>query len=411
MRITAILFVFLLVNVTIESIHLELRKRSEEMVRGIYIHIPFCHQICNYCDFNKVFFKNQPVDQYIEALGKEIEMVVSKYPEAFQHVETIFLGGGTPTALSAKQIERLLQLIKQHLPTGKVVEFTSEANPDELSKDKLEALLSGGVNRLSMGGQSFDQTLLEKIGRTHSNEHVYETIELAKKVGFKNISIDLMYGLPGQTMEQWNDTLSKAFALNLPHYSAYSLIVEPKTIFYIQYSKGKLVLPTEDLEAEMYDVLMNEMEAAGVKQYEISNFAKPGFESIHNKIYWDNDEYAGFGAGAHGYINGIRYSNIAPIKKYIETVEAKELPLIHEHEVTLDECIEEQMFLGLRKTEGVPHKIFEQKFAQSMQEKFAKQIEQTVNAGLLELDQQGVRLTRKGRFVGNEVFQQFLIED
>ena len=410
MNFTAILFVFLIVSDTID-IHLELRKRSEEMVRGIYIHIPFCHQICNYCDFNKVFFKNQPVDQYIEALGKEIEMVVTKNPEKFQHIETIFLGGGTPTALSAKQIERLLQIIKEHIPVGEVKEFTSEANPDELSEEKLEALLAGGVTRLSMGVQSFDQSLLQKIGRTHSNEHVYETIELAKNVGFKNISIDLMYGLPGQTMAQWKDTLAKALALNLPHYSAYSLIVEPKTIFYIQYSKGKLVLPTEDLEAEMYDLLMNEMEAAGVKQYEISNFAKAGFDSVHNKIYWDNDEYAGFGAGAHGYIKGIRYSNIAPIKKYIETVEANKLPLIHEHEVTLEERLEEQMFLGLRKTEGVPHHVFEQKFAQSMQEKFPKQIERSVKDGLLELDQQGLRLTRKGRFVGNEVFQQFLIED
>jgi putative oxygen-independent coproporphyrinogen III oxidase len=381
------------------------------MVRGIYIHIPFCHQICNYCDFNKVFFKNQPVDEYIEALGKEMEMVVAQSPESFQHVETVFLGGGTPTALSAKQIERLLQLIKQHIPLHEVIEFSSEANPDELSEDKLVALLAGGVTRLSMGVQSFDQGLLEKIGRTHSNEHVYETVALAKKVGFTNISIDLMYGLPGQTMEQWKDSLQKALALNLPHYSAYSLIVEPKTIFYIQYNKGKLVLPTEDLEAEMYDVLMQEMEAAGLHQYEISNFAKDGHLSVHNKIYWDNDEYAGFGAGAHGYLNGVRYSNIAPIKKYIETIEGNERPLIHEHEVTKSERLEEQMFLGLRKTEGVPHQMFEQKFGESMHHTFEKQIQLNVEAGLLEADEHGVRLTRRGRFVGNEVFQHFLLED
>jgi putative oxygen-independent coproporphyrinogen III oxidase len=381
------------------------------MVRGIYIHIPFCHQICNYCDFNKVFFKNQPVDEYIEALGKEMEMVVAQSPESFQHVETVFLGGGTPTALSAKQIERLLQLIKQHIPLHEVIEFSSEANPDELSEDKLVALLAGGVTRLSMGVQSFDQGLLEKIGRTHSNEHVYETVALAKKVGFTNISIDLMYGLPGQTMEQWKDSLQKALALNLPHYSAYSLIVEPKTIFYIQYNKGKLVLPTEDLEAEMYDVLMQEMEAAGLHQYEISNFAKDGHLSVHNKIYWDNDEYAGFGAGAHGYLNGVRYSNIAPIKKYIETIEGNERPLIHEHEVTKSERLEEQMFLGLRKTEGVPHQMFEQKFGTSMHHTFEKQIQLNVEAGLLEADEHGVRLTRRGRFVGNEVFQHFLLED
>ena len=381
------------------------------MVRGIYIHIPFCHQICNYCDFNKVFFKNQPVDQYIEALGKEIEMVVSSQREKFQSVETIFLGGGTPTALSADQIERLLNIIKQHIPFNHVKEFTSEANPDELSKEKLEALFKGGVNRLSMGVQSFDQTLLEKIGRTHSNEHVYETIALAKEVGFKNLSIDLMYGLPGQTIEQWKDTLNKALALDLPHYSAYSLIVEPKTIFYIQYAKGKLALPTEDLETEMYDILMQEMEKCGLKQYEISNFAKEGYASTHNKIYWDNDEYAGFGAGAHGYVNGVRYSNHGPIKKYIETVESNTIPTIHEHNVTERERLEEQMFLGLRKVEGVQHSIFEKKFNHPMEAIFKEQIYDLTKSGLLENDDLGVRLTRKGRFVGNEVFQQFLLED
>ena len=277
--------------------------------------------------------------------------------------------------------------------------MSSEANPDELTTEKLEALYAGGVNRLSMGVQSFDQGLLEKIGRTHSNDHVYETIEKAKAVGFKNISIDLMYGLPGQTMEQWQSTLGQALALNLPHYSAYSLIVEPKTIFYIQYAKGKLHLPTEDLEADMYDELMRR------------NFAHEGFYSTHNKIYWDNDEYAGFGAGAHGYLAGVRYSNHGPIKKYIEMVMSGARPLLHEHTVTPEEKLEEQMFLGLRKTSGVTHAEFEVKFAQPMAVRYKKTIQQLVKDGLLEHDEIGVRLTRKGRFVGNEVFQHFLLED
>ncbi|MER1989996.1 MAG: radical SAM family heme chaperone HemW [Solibacillus isronensis] len=379
------------------------------MARGVYIHIPFCHQICNYCDFNKVFFKNQPVDEYIEALGREMEMTVAGMPEAFTNIETIFLGGGTPTALSAEQIEKLLSLITKHIPMSSVREFSSEANPDELTIDKLQALYNGGVNRLSMGVQSFDQSLLKKIGRTHSNEHVYETIQNAKNVGFKNISIDLMYGLPGQTMEQWQETLEKALALNLPHYSAYSLIVEPKTIFYIQYAKGKLHLPTEDLEADMYGVLMDTMEAHGLRQYEISNFANEGYESTHNKIYWDNDEYAGFGAGAHGYLEGIRYSNVAPIKKYIETVMTGERPLLHEHEVTGDEKLEEQMFLGLRKSAGVTHEEFEKKFGQPMLSIYKEIIDQLQEEQLIEIDSEGIRLTRKGRFIGNEVFQRFLV--
>lgn len=393
----------------------EMEKTNEKegiaMARGVYIHIPFCHQICNYCDFNKFYFKNQPVDEYIEMLGKEMELATKKYPESFKHIETIFLGGGTPTALSPKQIDRLLELIRTYIPMDNVTEFTSEANPDELSEAKMQALFSGGVNRLSMGVQSFDQELLKKIGRTHSNNHVYETIALAKKVGFRNISLDLMYGLPGQTMAQWQDTLEKAFALEIPHYSAYSLIVEPKTIFYNQYTKGKLHLPTEDLEADMYDVLMNQMEAHGLQQYEISNFAQSGFSSKHNKIYWENDEYAGFGAGAHGYLAGQRYSNHGPLKKYMDAVNAGELPIVYEHVVTENEKREEQMFLGLRKTEGITHSIYEEKFKESMYRDYSNVIEKLVSEGLLEQDTKGIRLTRKGRFVGNEVFQQFLLED
>lgn len=383
----------------------------KKMARGVYIHIPFCHQICNYCDFNKVFFKNQPVDEYIEAIGKEMSLIQKQQPEVFNHIETIYLGGGTPTALSASQITRLLEIIQSQIPTSELVEFASEANPDELTVDKLIALKNGGVNRISLGVQSFDQTLLKKLGRTHSNEHVYETIENARHVGFNNINIDLMYGLPGQTMEQWEDTLEKALALNLPHYSAYSLIVEPKTVFYIQYAKGKLNLPTEDLEAEMYDILMKKMELHDLKQYEISNFAKDGHISTHNKIYWDNDEYVGIGAGAHGYIQNIRYSNIGPIRKYLDTILNGERPILHEHEVTIEEKCEEQMFLGLRKNEGVSFEAFEKKFGISMLDKYKGIIDQLVAEELLIADKWGIRLSRKGRFVGNEIFQQFLLGD
>lgn len=380
------------------------------MVRGVYIHIPFCHQICHYCDFNKVFFRNQPVDEYIEALGKEIRMAVEKWPEQFTKIETIYLGGGTPTALSPSQIERLLELVAKSL-TVDVLEFTAEANPDELTMEKLKALKNGGVNRLSLGVQSFDANLLQKLGRTHSNVDVYRAIESAVKAGFENISIDLMYGLPGQTMEQWEDTLDKALAFGLPHYSAYSLIVEPKTVFYIQYVRGKLHLPGEEVEADMYGRLMEKMEKGGLRQYEISNFAKEGYESIHNKIYWDNDEYAGFGAGAHGYMNGIRYANHGPIKKYLHSIEMGELPIRERHEVTIDEKCEEEMFLGLRKNEGISFEEFEKKLGVSMKEKYGKVIDNLIQEGLVLEEKGRLKLTKKGRFLGNEVFQQFLLCD
>ncbi len=327
----------------------------------------------------------------------------------FKKIETIFLGGGTPTSLSPKQLNRLLELIRKYIPLEHVTEFTSEANPDELTKEKLKVLHDGGVNRLSLGVQAFQEELLKKLGRTHSNEHVFKTIEDAKKIGFENISIDLMYGLPGQTMQQWKRTLEIAFSLQLPHYSAYSLIVEPKTIFYNLMAKRKLRLPGEDLEAEMYDLLMQQMEQQGLHQYEISNFSKKGYSSIHNQIYWDNDEYAGFGAGAHGYINGVRYSNHGPLKKYMASISNGEKPIHETHIETKQEKMEEELFLGLRKTAGVSKKHFFEKFNCSIESIYEKQLQDLQQKGLIEIGNDFIKLSRNGRFVGNEVFEEFLL--
>ncbi|MBE3102783.1 MAG: oxygen-independent coproporphyrinogen III oxidase [Bacilli bacterium] len=379
------------------------------MIKGVYIHIPFCHQICHYCDFNKVFFKNQPVDAYIETLGLEMKMFVEQYRDQL-HIETIFLGGGTPTALSATQSQRLFELIKQYIPQQHLVEFTSEANPDELTYQKLVVMKNNGINRLSIGVQSFDEDILTRLGRTHSNENVYKTIQMAKDIGFTNISIDLMYGLPGQTMEQWENTLAKALELDLLHYSAYSLIVEPKTVFYNLMTKGKLILPGDNLEADMYEVLMTAMESKGIHQYEISNFAKPDFHSKHNHLYWDNVTYAGFGAGAHGYANGIRYANIAPIKKYMDVIQAGEFPVKSTHKVTSTERMEEEMFLGLRKVVGVNKNHFKEKFGVPIEEVYGQALSKHISSGLMLSKIDAFALTRKGRFIGNEVFQSFLVD-
>lgn len=380
------------------------------MATGVYIHIPFCHQICNYCDFNKVFFKNQPVDAYIESLGKEMALAVSKNPTAYEEIQTIFLGGGTPTALSAEQLERLLILIHEHIPMHHVVEFSTEANPDELTIEKLRVLKAYGINRLSLGVQSFDPELLKKLGRTHEPAQVIETIQQAKEVGFTNISIDLMYGLPGQTMEQWQDTLTQAFALDLPHYSAYSLIVEPKTIFFNLMNKGKLPLPGEDSEAAMYELLMKEMEKRGLQQYEISNFGQRGYESKHNLIYWNNEEYAGFGAGASGYLDNVRYTNHGPLKKYMDDVEASILPIHHQTTVMMKEKVEEELFLGLRKTTGINKQHFYERYGKDVRDLFEKQVNHLIEAGLLMEDEQAIYLSHQGKFVGNEVFQEFLLD-
>ncbi|MDN5707940.1 MAG: radical SAM family heme chaperone HemW [Planococcus sp. (in: firmicutes)] len=378
------------------------------MVKGMYIHIPFCHQICFYCDFNKVFFKDQPVDAYIESIGKELALW--KQEGALDHpLETVFLGGGTPTALTPDQLERLLELIHQYVPMAKDVEWSSEANPDELTREKMEVLFKGGINRLSMGVQTFDQDLLKRLGRTHANDDVLRAVETAREVGFSNISFDLMYGLPGQTMAQWDETLERAFAFNMPHFSAYSLIIEPKTVFYNLMVKGKLNTVTEDLEGDMYERLMDEMEKHGLHQYEISNFAKPGHESRHNLLYWDNEEYIGVGAGAHGYVNGIRYSNHGPLKKYMEPLETGMRPVLDATDVSVKAQMEEEMFLGLRKTAGVNMAHFEEKFGSPLEQVYGEILQNEKTKGNLAVERGYVKLTQKGRFVGNEVFEQFLL--
>ncbi|WP_211653980.1 radical SAM family heme chaperone HemW [Planococcus alpniumensis] len=378
------------------------------MVKGMYIHIPFCHQICFYCDFNKVFFKDQPVDAYIESIGKELALW--KQEGALDEpLETVFLGGGTPTALTPEQLERLLELIHQYVPMTQDVEWSSEANPDELTREKMEVLFKGGINRLSMGVQTFDQDLLKRLGRTHANEDVLRAVETAREVGFTNISFDLMYGLPGQTMAQWDETLERAFAFNMPHFSAYSLIIEPKTVFYNLMVKGKLNTVTEDLEGDMYERLMDEMEKHGLHQYEISNFAKPGHESRHNLLYWDNEEYIGVGAGAHGYVNGIRYSNHGPLKKYMEPLESGVRPVLDATDVSVKAQMEEEMFLGLRKTAGVNMAHFEEKFGSPLEQVYGEILQNEKMKGNLAVERGYVKLTQKGRFVGNEVFEQFLL--
>lgn len=378
------------------------------MIQSAYIHIPFCHHICHYCDFNKVFFKQQPVDEYIEMLIKEMHH--SNKITQDNPLKTIFIGGGTPTALSAKQLDRLLEgITTELLPDNKLVEFAVEANPGELTQDKLSVLKNAGVNRLSIGVQSFDDELLKKIGRVHRTEDVFRTVHQAEQAGFDNISLDLMYALPGQTIEQFKKTLETAFTLNIKHFSAYSLIVEPKTVFYNLMQKGRLSLPPQEQEANMYELAMKEMEKHGFKQYEISNYSIPGYESNHNITYWNNDYYYGFGAGAHGYIDGVRTSNIGPIKKYMENVQNSGHAYQSQHQVNIEEAMEEEMFLGLRKVEGVQKERFFEKFNISIELKFGEQIKQLVNKGLLIDTEHAVFLTQKGKLLGNEVFQEFLI--
>ncbi|KLL01326.1 coproporphyrinogen III oxidase [Bacillus pumilus] len=378
-------------------------------MKAAYIHIPFCEHICHYCDFNKFFIKTQPVDEYLAALEKEMQHTIEQKGE--QELKTIFIGGGTPTSLTVSQLDKLMNSIHRVLkPTKKLIEFAVEANPDELSLEKLHVLKEAGVNRLSFGVQTFEDDLLKKIGRVHQKKDVLTSFERARAVGFDNISLDLMFGLPHQEKHHVMNSLETAFSLGAEHYSVYSLIVEPKTVFYNLMQKGKLHLPPQEREAEMYELVMDEMERHGLKQYEISNYAKPGFESQHNLTYWSNEDYFGFGAGAHGYVDGVRNVNAGPVKHYLELIDQTGFPYKETHEVTKAEQIEEEMFLGLRKIEGVKSADFQAKYGTAPEALFPTVLEELEEKGLIVKDDIGIRLTRKGKLLGNEVFQAFLGE-
>ncbi|MEY2192530.1 radical SAM family heme chaperone HemW [Neobacillus sp. BF23-41] len=376
------------------------------MIKSAYLHIPFCEHICHYCDFNKVFLKGQPVDDYLNALDQEMKMTVNHFPTS--DLQTIFVGGGTPTSLNEQQLDRFCESINRNLPKSKQLEFTFEANPGDLTKEKLQILKDAGVNRLSLGVQTFNEELLKKIGRVHKAKDVYQTIDNAKSLGFDNISIDLIFSLPSQTIIDFKESLTEAFSLDISHYSAYSLIIEPKTVFYNLLKKGKLPTPGEDVEAAMYELLMEEMEKHGFNQYEISNFSKPGFESRHNLTYWNNESYYGFGAGAHSYLNGMRRSNTGPLKRYMDQINSGILPVIEEHQTTKVEQMEEEMFLGLRKTAGVSVRHFIEKFSVDPLQLFEKEIAELTAKQWLAVGKDHIFLTKKGRLLGNEVFQAFL---
>ncbi|MEN7367265.1 radical SAM family heme chaperone HemW [Bacillus safensis] len=378
-------------------------------MKAAYIHIPFCEHICHYCDFNKFFIKTQPVDEYLAALETEMQHTIEQKGE--QELKTIFIGGGTPTSLTVSQLDQLMNSIHRVLkPTKNLIEFAVEANPDELSLEKLHVLKAAGVNRLSFGVQTFEDDLLKKIGRVHQKKDVLTSFERARAVGFDNISLDLMFGLPHQEKHHVMNSLETAFSLGAEHYSVYSLIVEPKTVFYNLMQKGKLHLPPQEREAEMYELVMDEMEHHGLKQYEISNYAKPGFESQHNLTYWSNEDYFGFGAGAHGYVDGIRNVNAGPVKHYLELIDQTGFPYKETHQVTKAEQIEEEMFLGLRKIEGVKSADFQAKYGAAPEALFSTVLEDLEEKGLIVKDDKGIRLTRKGKLLGNEVFQAFLGE-
>lgn len=380
--------------------------QQKQTPKAVYLHIPFCTNKCHYCDFNSYILKGQPVMDYLDALEREMEQTVQAVPPG--EIETIYVGGGTPTVLTPEQMESFLRRVRACFPLwSPQLEFTMEANPGTTDPDKLQAMKDGGVNRISFGVQSFDNELLERIGRIHNTDDVYRSLENARAIGFANLSIDLMFGLPKQTREVMEDTLRKALALDLTHYSIYSLKVEENTLFHALYERGELPLPEEEEEVAMFALIMERLKSAGYGQYEISNFAKPGYESRHNSMYWRNQSYYGLGAGAHGYVRGRRYVNIKGVQPYIDATR-KGRPLLETSEVGEEEAMEDFMMVGLRLLQGVRKADFTEQFGRQLEDVFGGVLDKLCGQGLLDASPEGYKLSARGIWLGNEVFGEFL---
>lgn len=397
-------------KMTDERITMTSRSQNEDKVapKAVYIHIPFCTNKCFYCDFNSYVLKDQPVMDYLRALDKEMELTVRNTPPA--EIQTIFVGGGTPTVLKPDEMEFFLNSVRKHFPIwAPDIEFTMEANPGTTDIDKMTVMKNGGVNRVSFGVQAFQNELLTDIGRIHNTDDVYRSLENAHKVGLNNLSIDLMFGLPNQTVDMLAQSVKKALELDLPHYSIYSLKVEENTLFHTLFQKNQLPLPNEEDELNMYLLLMNEMTSAGYKQYEISNFAKPGYESRHNITYWRNEDYYGFGAGAHGYVGGERHINIKGVTSYVSAAQ-EGLPRLENFVVSTEEAMEDFAMVGLRMLDGITVAHFEEQFGVSFEDVFQEPLNKMLNLGLLEKtqDDAGYRLSEKGILFGNDVFGEFI---
>lgn len=384
---------------------------------GIYVHIPFCKHKCYYCDFISYVNKENLVERYVNVLIKEITDVATGNKLDYENgidelfkVNTIYIGGGTPSFIESKHIVNIIGKIKKYFKVSENAEITIEVNPGTVDENKLKDYFKAGINRLSIGLQSTNDNLLKEIGRIHTYKVFLDTYTLARKVGFRNINTDLIIGLPKQTIEDVEKSVKDLINLNLEHISVYSLILEEWTVLEKQVRSGKLKLPEDEEERKMYWKVKSMLEENGYNHYEISNFAKHGYESQHNLDCWKQKEYVGFGAAAHSYTNGVRYSNIENIEEYIENYENDRIAdnfVFHEKQ-THNMKVKEYMMLGLRKLNGISIQEFKEKFAANPIYVFKNELEKLVNEDLLKIDGDYIRLTNKGLDLANLVWEEFV---
>ena len=384
---------------------------------GLYIHIPFCKQKCQYCDFNSYAGRENLIETYMKWVEFELKGVGEGNRVDYENnlddlivVKSIYIGGGTPSFIDSKYIEKIMEIVKECYIIDSNAEITIEVNPGTVSKKKLETYLNSGINRISIGLQSTHNEILSKLGRVHSYEEFLYTYNLARNVGFKNINVDLMLGLPNQSLNDLQESINEVINLEPEHISVYSLIIENGTPFCEKLEKQEIALPSDELERAMYWETKRKLEKAGYTHYEISNFAKPGFESKHNLSCWNQEEYIGIGASAHSYTNNVRYSNIDSIEDYIRNYEnGNEIDNFVFHEKQNKESkMKEFMMLGLRKIQGIHIQDFKNKFGENPIYLYKKELEKLVNEELLEIDGDIIKLTDKGIDLANLVWEEFV---
>ena len=377
----------------------------EDTMLGLYIHIPFCNNICPYCDFYKMVASNNLKNKYIDALLAEMKL---KKLDNYKF-DTLYIGGGTPTSLTLDQLERLFLYIKNNLNLDCLKEFTIEVNPGDLTSDLIDLFVKYGISRVSIGVQTFNPRLQEIIKRPFSFDELKAKIDTLKEKNINNINLDLIYSIPTETVEEFDQDLDKAISLDVTHLSVYSLILEEHTIFYHKYLKGELELIDDKLESKMYHHLCNKLSQNNFIHYETSNFSKKGYQSFHNLIYWNCDEYLAVGASSASYFSNYRNTNIRNIGKYIESINNGEIALSESNYISKEEAMEEFIIFGLRKTKGISKNEFALRFDEKIKDTYLS-IQTLIDEGLLKENRNYIYIPQKYFYISNHIIVKILSE-
>ena len=375
----------------------------QKHIPSLYIHIPFCISKCIYCDFNSIVMKSQIVDEYLNAIESELQAINGKYS-----FTTVYIGGGTPTVLNEIQLSKLLDIISKHVDVFNLKEYTIEVNPGTLNDEKIFALKNSCIDRVSIGIQSFNDKYLKLLGRIHTAKEAKDIFSSLREKGFEDISIDLIYGYPTQTLNEWKTDLRECLILDPEHISAYCLTYEQGTPLVGMTDSGKLKKLSEEEELNMYEHTNDFLGNKGYKHYEISNFAIPGKECQHNTVYWENREYIGIGAGAFSYNNGERCCNIKDVKEYISAVKAKKNLICFSEKLPQEKRASEILIMALRMTSGISEKEFFNRSGCNLTELYGTQLNILAQAGLINFDDERVKLTRKGLSLADSVMMEFV---